>query len=95
MKKTFDFKVEEEKYILKNKNPNDKRDAFEISKNEMQFDTNKFYQYVFADINDKMEIEIIDNSDISDKAAKRVYNTISEIASGVIERMNKKCFEDG
>lgn len=31
MKKTFDFKVEEEKYILKNKNPNDKRDAFEIS----------------------------------------------------------------
>lgn len=39
MKKTFDFKVEEEKYILKNKNPNDKRDAFEISKNEMQFDT--------------------------------------------------------
>lgn len=95
MKKTFDFKAEEEKYILKNKNPNDKRDAFEISKNEMQFDTNKFYQYVFSDINDKMEIEIIDNSDISDKAAKRVYNTISEIAGGVIERMNKKCFEDG
>lgn len=95
MKKTFDFKAEEEKYILKNKNPNDKRDAFEISKNEMQFDTNKFYQYVFSDINDKMEIEIIDNSDISDKAAKRVYNTILEIAGGVIERMNKKCFEDG
>ncbi|MBD5521633.1 MAG: hypothetical protein HDR03_10545 [Lachnospiraceae bacterium] len=57
MKKTFEFKVEEEKYILKNTNPNDKQDAFEISKKEMQFDTNSFYLYVFSDINDKMEKE--------------------------------------
>lgn len=95
MKKTFDFKVGEETYILKNKNPNDKRDAFEINKNEMQFDANKFYQYVFSDINDKIEIEVIDNSDTDDKVAKRVYNTISEIVNGVMERINAKCFENG
>ncbi len=94
MKKMFEFKAEEEKYILKNTNPNDKRDAFEISKKEMQFDTNSFYQYVFSDINDKMEVEVVDKSDASDKAAKRVYDTISEIANAVIERLNKKCFED-
>jgi len=94
MKKMFEFKAEEEKYILKNTNPNDKRDAFEISKKEMQFDTNSFYQYVFSDISDKMEVEVVDKSDASDKSAKRVYDTISEIANAVIERLNKKCSED-
>lgn len=57
--KTFEFKVDEEKYSLVNTNPNEKQEAFTISKKEMQFDTNKFYQYVFSDINKEMEIEII------------------------------------
>lgn len=60
----------------------------------MLFDTNSFYQYVFSDINDKMEIEVVDKLDVSDKATKRVYDIISEITNEVIERLNKKCLED-
>lgn len=92
--KTFEFKVDEEKYSLVNTNPNEKQEAFTISKKEMQFDTNKFYQYVFSDINKEMEIEIIDGSIDSDKAAKRVYDTVSEIAKGVMKKVNEKCFEN-
>ena len=61
---------------------------------EMQFDTNKFYQYVFADIEAEMEIEILDTTNDQDKAAKRVYNIISEITSEVMKKMNEKCFTE-
>lgn len=94
MKKTYEFKVDSEKFILVNTNPNDKGEAFTIDKKEMQFDTNKFYQYVFSDITSEMEIEIVDKSDSDDKLAKRLYETISEISSGVMKKLNEKCFSD-
>ena len=50
MKKIYEFKTDEKKYMMVNMNPNERKEAFEINKKEMQFDTNKFYQYVFADI---------------------------------------------
>lgn len=59
MKKIYEFRTDEEKYMIVNMNPNEKKEAFEINKKEMQFDTNKFYQYVFADIEAEMEIEIL------------------------------------
>ena len=85
---------DEEKYMIVNMNPNEKKEAFEINKKEMQFDTNKFYQYVFADIEAEMEIEILDTTNDQDKAAKRVYNIISEITSEVMKKMNEKCFTE-
>ena len=42
MKKTFEFSADDEKYMLKNTNPNEKKAEFVISKKEMQFDTNAF-----------------------------------------------------
>lgn len=90
MKKTYEFKVEAEKFILVNTNPNDKGEPFSIDKKEMQFDTNKFYQYVFSDIT--TEIEIVNKADSDDKLAKRLYETISEISSGVMKKLNEKCF---
>lgn len=94
MKKTYEFKANDEKFVLVNTNPNDKGEEFTIDKKEMQFDTNKFYQYVFLDIDTEMEIEIIDKSDSNDKLAKRLYATISEITSGVMKKLNEKCFSD-
>lgn len=87
MKKTYEFKVEAEKFILVNTNPNDKGEPFTIDKKEIQFDTNKFYQYVFSDVTTEMEIEIVDKSDSDDKLAKRLYETISEISSGVMKKI--------
>lgn len=92
MKKTYEFKADDEKFILVNTNPNDKGEVFIIDKKEMQFDTNKFYQYVFSDITTEMEIEIVDKSDSDDKLAKRLYETISEISSGVMAKLNEKLF---
>jgi hypothetical protein len=94
MKRTFEFKADEEKYTLSNTNPNEKQGSFEIKKQEMQFNTKEFYQYVFSDIVVGMEVEILDRSDPDDKAAKRVYKVISEIANGVMKKMNEKCFGD-
>ena len=94
MKKTYEFKAETEKFILVNKNPNDKGEPFTIDKKEMQFDTNKFYQYVFSDIITEMEIEIVNKADSDDKLAKRLYETISEISSGVMKKLNEKCFSE-
>lgn len=92
MKKTYEFKVEAEKFILVNTNPNDKGEPFTIDKKEIQFDTNKFYKYVFSDVTTEMEIEIVDKSDSDDKLAKRLYETISEISSGVMKKLNEKYF---
>lgn len=93
MKKTFEFTCDEKEYVIKNTNPNEKRDVFTIDKKEMQFDTNQFYQYIFSDVNTKMQIEIIDKTE-NDNAAKRLYTVISEITSGVIDKLNQKCLVD-
>ena len=92
MKKTFEFSVDDEKYTLTSTNPNEKKEPFVIGKNELQFNTAAFYEYVFSDISVENEVEIIDKSQADDKAAKRVYSIISEISSGVMKKMNEKCF---
>lgn len=94
MKKTFEFKADGEKFILINTNPNEKKEKFEIDKKEMQFDTNKFYQYVFSDITAKMEIEIVDKTDEGDDQAKRLYKVVDEICVGVMKRLNDKCLAE-
>ena len=94
MKKTFEFSADDEKYILKNTNPNDEKESFVISKKEMQFDTHAFYKYVFSDIISEMEVEIVDKTVDDDKAAKRVYGIVSEISKEVMKKMNDKCLQN-
>ena len=94
MKKTFEFNADDEKYILKNTNPNEEKEDFVINKKEMQFDTNAFYKYVFSDIISEMEIEIVDKTANNDKPAKRVYSIISEISKEVMKKMNEKCLQN-
>ena len=60
MKKIYEVRTNEEKYMIVNMNPNEKKEAFEINKKEMQCDTNKFYQQGGADIEAEIEIDILD-----------------------------------
>jgi hypothetical protein len=93
MKKIFEFSADDEKYILKNTNPNEDKEEFVINKKEMQFDTNAFYKYVFSDIISAMDVEIIDKTLDNDKAAKRVYAIVIEISKAVMKKMNEKCLQ--
>lgn len=93
MKKIFEFSADDEKYILKNTNPNEDKEEFVINKKEMQFDTNAFYKYVFSDIISSMDVEIIDRTLDNDKAAKRVYAIVLEIPKAVMKKMNEKCLQ--
>ncbi len=90
MKRAFEFKMDEERYMLISTNPNEQRAPFEIGKREMQFDTNAFYQYVFSDISTETEIEIVDKTEENDKVAKRICRIISEIVDGVMKKMNER-----
>lgn len=94
MKKIFEFSADDEKYILKNTNPNEDKEEFVINKKEMQFDTNAFYKYVFSDITSAMEVEIVDKTVDDDKVAKRVYGIVSEISKEVMKKMNDKCLQN-
>lgn len=91
MKRIFEFEANDEKYILTNTNPNEKRKSFEIDKSQMQFNTNEFYEYVFSDIHNETDIEIIDKTDSEDKAAKRICKIVREIVEGVMEKFKEKC----
>lgn len=96
MKKTFDFSRDDTKYKLINTNPNEKRPPFVIEKGTLEFNSEIFYDYVFSDITGEFDIEInnlIQNGTVPDlevKEAKRVYDVIVQICTGVIEEMKKK-----
>ena len=76
MKKTLNFKSDETKYILENTNPNEKREPFTIEKDTMEFDTVKFYEYVFSQI---------DGNKITDASLG-----LFRISSSYIKSMKKK-----
>lgn len=92
MKKTLNFKSTDEEYILENTNPNEKKEPFKIDKKTMEFRTTDFYEYVFADIDKDMDIEIVNLISNPDKTDKRTYSTVEEICKGVIFKMKEKCF---
>lgn len=92
MKKTLNFKCTDEEYILENTNPNEKKEPFKIDKKTMEFRTTDFYEYVFADIDKDMEIEVVNLILNPDKADKRACSTMEEICRGVISKMREKCF---
>lgn len=87
MKKTFSFNFDGENYILKTNKPDDEREPFTIASSNMEFDTSKFYEYVFGEIDEIGEIEIMNLVQADDKVAQRVYLTIDEICQGVVSKM--------
>lgn len=94
MKKTFNFRETDREYVLESTNPNAKKEPFKIEKENMEFNTSEFYYYVFEDVNNIVEIEIINQTeDSGDKYARLTYQTIKEICEGVAEKLNKKLIE--
>lgn len=77
---------------MENTNPNEKEDSFKINKKTMKFSTMEFYEYVFADIDKDMNIEVVNLISNPDKTDKRTYSTVEEICKGVISKMKAKCF---
>lgn len=96
MKKRFEFYIEDNNYILKNTNPNEKKSPFVIEKETLEFNSEKFYNYVFQDISEQMDIEVVNLLDENSlpkteyKDAKRIYDSIEQICREVMEQMNKK-----
>lgn len=92
MKKTLDLKSNDTEYILVNTNPNEKRSPFTIDKSTMEFNTTEFYEYVFADIDKELDIQVNNLVPETDKLGQRTFSTIVEICDGVNSKMKEKCF---
>ena len=98
MTKKYSFDYEEEKYILRNTNPSKTDEPFVISAKDMQFDTKKFYLYVFSDVKEQLTIEIQNNIQAEQvgrevaKKGERVYKVIDDLCKEIISRINKDCF---
>lgn len=93
MKRTFDLVENEEQYILRNTNPNEKKEPFLIDKTELKFDSRKFYMYVFDDIEEDTELELNNMLNSEDKAGKRIYDVINDVLQSVMDNMKQKVFE--
>lgn len=98
MTKKYDFNYEEGRYILQYNNPNSKEEPFVIDTEDMQFDTKKFYMYIFSDVKEQINIEIINNIKmdiVSPEIAKkgeRVYKVIDDLCKEITKRINSECF---
>lgn len=96
MKKKFEFYIENNNYILKNTNPNEKKLPFIIERESLEFNSGKFYNYVFQDISEQMDIEVVNLVEENSltkteyKDAKRIYDSIEQICREVMEQMNNK-----
>lgn len=99
MTKTYKFNYIDEKYTLTYSQPGKEGDPFAIDEEKMEFDTTKFYQYVFQDVNDVINIKIdneMNDDDIDRKQYKkgmRVLNTIEDLCKEICEGINEECFK--
>ena len=98
MKKEFEFKYIEGKFEVSRKGSTDGA-SFLIDAENLQFDTKKFYEVLFLDINQYIEIEIINECNFEDgnvsgieKRAKHVYDTINNITQDICINLNEQCF---
>ena len=98
MRKEFELKYREGKFIITKKGGSDE-ECFSIDENNLQFDTRKFYEGLFLDVNESIEIELINDcnsiecSDTSiQKKAKHVYDSLKHITQEICLRLNEQCF---
>ena len=93
MKRTFELMEDDEKYILKNENPNDKREPFSIDKTDLKFNSKEFHIYVFEDIEKDTDLVIENKLNSEDKLGKRIYEVINDVLQKVMDDMRKKVFD--
>lgn len=90
MKRSFTLNKDEKSYVLKDTNPNRKDKPFTIDIEELKFDTEEFYDYVFCGVTEDYEINIKNCLSKDDKVGAIVYKTLDEIAQGVLEKLKEK-----
>lgn len=97
MKKVYNFRVDKTNLILENSVNSNEKFVIEIDK--LQFDTKSFYEALFADANEHIEIEVTKDKtavDIEDpkiqKITSHVFDTIVLIVDQVCSKLNEDCF---
>jgi len=97
MKKVYNFRIDETKLILENSI--NSKEKFIIESDKLQFDTKSFYEAIFADVNEHIEIHVEKDDSIEEiedikirKTALYVYDTIILIMDQVCSKLNAECF---
>lgn len=97
MTRKYDFYYEQGKYVLKYNNPNATGEPFEISMDDMQFDTKWFYMYMFSDVKETINIVIENGLREAEldkevfKKGERVYRVIEDLCREITNRLNAEC----
>lgn len=98
MTKTYKFNFIDGNYVLQYSKPDATEPPFLIDAESMQFDTKKFYQYIFSDVKEVIEI-VVDNQMNQNtldpaiwKKGERVYRVISDLCSEISQKINVECF---
>lgn len=98
MKKEFLLRYIEGKFIVTKKGDSNE-ECFSIDEDNLQFDTKRFYEGLFLDVNEYIEMELIDecnfiegNDPSIQKKAKHVYNSIKDITQEICLKLNEQCF---
>jgi hypothetical protein len=99
MKKDYNLMIEDSNFVLKNiSNP---QEQFSISSTKLQFDTRKFYEAIFADTAEHIEITVtkdLSMENIQDpklsKLASHVFDTITSIINQVCVKLNEECYDN-
>ena len=75
------------------------KECFSIDDKKLQFDAKIFYESVFADVNEHIEIKINDICKYSEgvdasiiKNSKHIYDTINNLTCEICEKLNTECF---
>ena len=99
MKKEYSFSYNNNKYVILDNNAESK-EVFSINVNKLQFDTLKYYEALFNDVNEQIEIEIkyaiepqvFINNEKMEKTAKYIFDTIKSLTSEICDKLNSECF---
>lgn len=99
MKREYSFNYKDNKYVILDSSTEPK-EVFSIDVNKLQFDTLKYYEAIFSDVNEKIEIEIKyrinhNGSEIDEqicKTAKYIFETIKSLTCEICDKLNAECF---
>lgn len=98
MTKTYNFNFIDGEYLLVYSQPGKEGEPFSIDATLMEFNTIKFYEYVFQDMTERIDIKIVNqmNQDEMDSSAYkkglRVLQTIEDLCEKISQGINEKCF---
>jgi hypothetical protein len=84
MKRIIRFNETDTNYVFEE----DNNVIFDMSKTELQFDVKRFYDSFYGEEKDFSEI-VLENAIPDNKSAKRVFDCISRLISGIDEKMRE------